>query len=39
MLIVFHRWSLISERPSSILMELIELSKMTLAFRKTLRGG
>ena len=39
MLIVFHRRSLISERPSLILMELIELSKMTLAFRKTLRGG
>jgi four helix bundle protein len=38
MLLVFHRRRLISERPTEILAELIELSKMTLAFRKTLRG-
>jgi four helix bundle protein len=37
MLIVFHRKTIIPERPSHILTELIELSKMTLAFRKTLK--
>ena len=37
MLIVFHRRKLIPERPSRILTELIELSKMTLAFRNTLK--
>lgn len=38
MMLVFHRRKLLSERPTEILAELIELSKMTLAFRKTLRG-
>lgn len=38
MLIVFHRRMLLPERPTAILGELIELSKMTIAFRKTLRG-
>lgn len=37
MLIVFHRRELITDRPSRILAELIELSKMTLAFRNTLK--
>jgi hypothetical protein len=37
MLIVFHRREFVSERPSRILAELIELSKMTLAFRNTLK--
>ncbi len=37
MLLVFHRRGIISERPSEILNELIELSKMTMAFRKTLK--
>jgi four helix bundle protein len=38
MLIVFHRRTIIAERPSHILSELIELSKMTLAFRNTLKS-
>ena len=38
MLLVFHRRRLLADRPSGILSELIELSKMTLAFRNTLRG-
>ena len=37
MLLVFHRRGIIPERPSSILTELIELSKMTQAFRNTLK--
>ncbi len=37
MLLVFHRRGIIAERPSLILLELVELSKMTLAFRKTLK--
>lgn len=37
MLLVFHRRGIISERPSVILAELIELSKMTMAFRRTLK--
>lgn len=37
MLLVFHRRGILPERPSEILAELVELSKMTLAFRKTLR--
>jgi four helix bundle protein len=37
MLLVFHKRGLIIQRPSMILAEMIELSKMTLAFRKTLK--
>ena len=37
MLLVFHHRGILLERPSEILAELVELSKMTLAFRKTLR--
>jgi four helix bundle protein len=37
MLIVFHRRAIIPKRPTSVLAELIELSKMTLAFRNTLK--
>ncbi len=37
MLLVFHRREILPERPSAVLAELVELSKMTLAFRKTLR--
>ena len=37
MLLVFHHRGILPERPSEILAELVELSKMTLAFRKTLR--
>jgi four helix bundle protein len=37
MLIVFHRRTIIPDRPTAILTELVELSKMTLAFRKTLK--
>jgi four helix bundle protein len=37
MLIIFHKRSLIANRPSETLAELIELSKMTLAFRNTLK--
>ncbi len=39
MLLVFHRREIIAERPTAILTELVELSKMTLAFRKTLKHG
>jgi four helix bundle protein len=37
MLLVFHHRGIIPTRPSSILAELIALSKMTLAFRNTLK--
>ena len=37
MLLVFHRRGILPERPSNILAELVELSKMTFAFRKSLR--
>lgn len=37
MLIVFHRRTLLPERPTAILEELVELSKMTIAFRNILR--
>ena len=37
MMIVFHRNGILSERPTFILTELIELSKMTMAFRNTLK--
>ena len=37
MLLVFHKRTIIPARPSVLLAELIELSKMTLAFRNTLR--
>lgn len=37
MLLVFHRRGTIPERPSAILAELMELSKMTMSFRRTLR--
>lgn len=36
MLLVFHRQGLIPDRPSKTLSSLVELSKMTLAFRGTL---
>ncbi|MCB1132276.1 MAG: four helix bundle protein [Verrucomicrobiae bacterium] len=39
MLIVFHRRRLIPDRPVEILRELVELSKMSLAFRRTLLAG
>jgi four helix bundle protein len=39
MLLVFHRRTIIPERPTHILSELVELSKMTLAFRNTLKHG
>jgi len=39
MLLVFYKRSLIPHRPSEILAELVELSKMTLAFRNTLKRG
>jgi four helix bundle protein len=38
MLLVFHKNQVIAERPSEILAELIELSKMTFAFRNTLKA-
>ena len=38
MLLVFHRRGILQERPTHLLAELIELSKMTLAFRTTLRS-
>ena len=37
MLLVFHHRGIIAERPSALLSELIQLSKMTLAFRNTLK--
>ncbi|MEI6655140.1 MAG: four helix bundle protein [Verrucomicrobiota bacterium] len=37
MLLVFHKRKIIPARPCVLLTELIELSKMTLAFRNTLR--
>lgn len=37
MLLVFHRRAITPERPSHILSQLVELSKMTLAFRNTLK--
>jgi four helix bundle protein len=37
MLLVFHRRGILVERPSVILSELVELSKMTYAFRNTLK--
>jgi four helix bundle protein len=36
MLIVLHRNGILAERPSAILSELVELSKMTFAYRKRL---
>jgi four helix bundle protein len=39
MLIVLHQCTLIPKRPSAILSELVELSKMTLAFRNSLKKG
>lgn len=38
MLLVFHYKQIIPARPSEILAELIELSKMTFAFRNTLKA-
>jgi len=38
MMLVFHNNQIIPERPSKILTELIELSKMTFAFRNTLKS-
>jgi len=38
MLLVFHKHHYIADRPTGILAELIQLSKMTYAFRKTLRS-
>jgi four helix bundle protein len=38
MLLVFHKNQVIVERPFEILAELIELSKMTFAFRNTLKA-
>ena len=38
MMLVFHKHHYITERPTDILAELVELSKMTYAFRKTLRS-
>ena len=38
MLVVFHRSNLIPERPKDLLAELVELSKMTQAFRNTLKN-
>lgn len=38
MLLVFHNEKMIPERPSETLAELIELSKMTFAFRNTLKA-
>ncbi len=37
MLLVFHHRGILVERPSVILSELVELSKMTYAFRNTLK--
>jgi four helix bundle protein len=37
MMLVFHKRGIVQERPTAILTELIELSKMTLAFRNTLK--
>jgi hypothetical protein len=37
MLLVFHRRGILVERPSAILTELVELSKMTYAFRNKLK--
>ena len=37
MLLVFHRRKILPDRPTGILRELVELSKMTLAFKNTLK--
>lgn len=38
MLLVFHKHRYILNRPAEILADLVQLSKMTYAFRKTLRA-
>lgn len=38
MLLVFHNHQMIPDRSSAILAELIELTKMTFAFRNTLKA-